>query len=395
MKKVILVFFAIVSTGLIFLSCSDDNSTEPQGNDISWIKTFGGTGDEIGTSTTQTNDGYIVTGYTNSYGAGNYDAWLIKIDPNGNEIWSKTFGGSNLDWASSVEKTSDGGYVFAGGTESYGNGQKDIFFVKTDSVGNEIWAKTFGGINDDQCNCLKPTTDGGYILVGETKSFGSGENDVYLIKTDSDGNQVWSKTFGGISYDWGSLVQQTTDEGYIITGTTDSFGSGYQVLLIKTDSNGNEIWSKTFGNMYFDSGSSVQQTTDGGYIITGSTGLSETNDEVYLVKTDSNGNLAWSKKFGGNSFDYGNSVKQTVEGGYIISGIYGSVNKSPFYDVYLIKTSSNGSVEWSKTFGGSGDEVCGSVEQTSGGGYIIAGSVSATTDDLYLIKTDENGYVNN
>jgi len=96
MKKVILVFFAIVSTGLIFLSCSDDNSTEPQGNDISWIKTFGGTGDEIGTSTTQTNDGYIVTGYTNSYGAGNYDAWLIKIDPNGNEIWSKTFGGSNL-----------------------------------------------------------------------------------------------------------------------------------------------------------------------------------------------------------------------------------------------------------------------------------------------------------
>ena len=263
-----------------------------------WSRTFGGTNGDGASSVQQTADGgYIVAGSTYSFGAGDSDVYLIKTDQNG-EIgkgkgWTKTFGGTNRDPASSVQQTSDGGYIVAGWTESFGAGNIDVYLIKTDRSGSEVWSRTFGGSHLDQAWSVQQTSDGGYIVAAWTRSFGAGGYDVYLIKTDANGDEVWSRTFGGSGWDSVSSVQQTSDGGYIVAGSTESFGAGDRdAYLIKTDADGNEVWSRTtFGGSGWDSGSSVQQTSDGGYIVAGSTNsFSAGWSDVYLVKTDQNGN---------------------------------------------------------------------------------------------------------
>jgi hypothetical protein len=362
-----------------------------------WEQTYGGDEDDIGYSVQQTTDGgYIITGWTNSFGnGGEPDVYLIKTDENGNELWFNTFGGNVNDRGYSVQQTTDGGYIITGSTSSFGNGGYDVYLIKTDENGNELWSQTFGGGGNDFGYSVQQTTDGGYIITGRTSSFGNGNSDVYLIKTDENGNEQWSKTFGGDDSDIGCSVQQTTDGGYIITGETGSFGYGFRsVYVIKTDGSGNEQWIQIFGSEYEDNGRSVQQTTDGGYIITGIT-FSFGNGDVYLIKTDENGNEQWSKTFGGDNSDSGFSVKQTTDGGYIITGnTY--YNGNGGYDVYLIKTDENGNEQWSQTFGEVSWPSGNSVQQTTDGGYIIIGSTESfgnTTNDVYIVKTDGYGNV--
>ncbi|MEK0330908.1 MAG: hypothetical protein QQN49_06680, partial [Nitrosopumilus sp.] len=174
--------------------------------------------------------------------------WCVPLKAEPDTLWTKTFGGSDREWGNSVEQTSDGGYIITGLTESYGTGSDDVWLIKTDALGNTLWTKTFGGSNSDYGSSVQQTSDGGYIITGYTLSYGAGSRDVWLIKTDSSGDTLWTKTFGGSSLDISSSVQQTSDGGYIITGYTGSYGAGYyDVWLIKTDSSGDTLWTKTFG----------------------------------------------------------------------------------------------------------------------------------------------------
>jgi len=356
-----------------------------------WIRAFGGAGKDVGYSVQQTSDGgYIITGWTLGTFGGD-DVWLIKTDSYGNKVWDRTFGGAGQDEGYSVQQTSDGGYIITGYTLGTFGGD-DVWLIKTDSYGNKVWDRIFGGAGQDEGYSVQQTSDGGYIITGRTLGTLGGD-DVWLIKTDSYGNKVWDRIFGGAGQDEGYSVQQTSDGGYIITGYTLGTLGGDDVWLIKTDSYGNKIWDRIFGGAGQDEGYSVQQTSDGGYIITGRTLGTLGGDDVWLIKTDSYGNKVWDRIFGGAGQDWGYSVQQTSDGGYIITG-YTTSRGAGGSDIWLIKIDPYGNEAWDSIFGGAGNNCGYSVKQTSDGGYIVAGwtdPYGSGALDVSLIKTDASG----
>ncbi|MCH7965298.1 MAG: T9SS type A sorting domain-containing protein [Bacteroidetes bacterium] len=362
---------------------------------VTFQKTFGGMSTDYAYSVQQTKDeGYIIAGYTLSFGEGNRDAYLIRTDVNGETLWTKTYGGSNTDYAWTIQQTKDDGFIIGAHSGSFGAGSHDVYLIKTDLIGNVIWSRVYGGSNADGAYSLQQTTDGGFIIGAHVNSFGAGLHDVYLIKIDNSGDTLWTKTFGGSGEDRFRELHQTADGGFILVSETLSFGAGNSdVYLVKTDSIGNLIWTKTYGGNSSDYGYSVRQTTDGGYIIAGYTqSFGAGGTDVYIIKTDNSGNLVWTKSYGGSSADYGYSVRQTTDGGYIIVGYTESFGEAG--DVYLIRIDSNGDLIWSKVFGGLQTDYGWSVRQTIDGGFIIAGytrSFGSGNEDVYLIKTDQLG----
>ncbi len=361
-----------------------------------WTRTYGGPFDDVGYSVEQTSDsGYIIAGNTTSFGAGTTDVYLIKTNAQGDTLWTKTYGEIWGDEGRSVKQTSDGGYIISGVT--FGAGGYDAYLIKANAQGDTLWSRTYGGEGYDWGHSVQQTSDSGYIIAGYTNSFGAGYDDVYLIKTNAQGDTLWTRTYGGAGYDWGHSVQQTSDSGYIIAGSTTSFGAGGDdVYLIKTNASGDTLWTRTYGGSNYDDGYSVQQTSDGGYIIAGGTDSSGVGlYDVYLIKTNPSGDTLWTRAYGGADVDIGYSVQQTSDSGYIIAGNTTSFGAG-YDDVYLIKTDASGDTLWTRTYGGVDVDKGYSVQQTSDSGYTIAGytySFGAGYDDVYLIKTDANGNV--
>ena len=316
--------------------------TDAIGN-VEWDKQYGiYPYENLGQYIQQTSDGgYIIAGYIGY----NYhiDAYILKTDSSGNLTWTSILGKfDHHDDSLSIQQTTDGGYIVTGWTGSYGAGLSDAWLIKLNSDGENEWKKTFGGSGLDGGDCVKQTFDGGFIITGRTDSFDSGGNgDAWLIKTDMYGNEIWNKSYGGHYLDDGKSVLQTSDGGYILTGSTYSFGAGnHDAWLIKTDMYGNEIWNKTYGGTSWDQGKSVVQTADGGYFITGDYTDSTQGDlELYMVKTDSEGVEEWNYIIEhaslGNT-DSGSYGVQTNDGGYIITGETGEYNLAKV-DLLLIK----------------------------------------------------------
>lgn len=292
------------------------------------IKRYGAQKNDIAHKIQQTLDGgFIIVGRTDfgKDSEADADVYLIKTDLNGNVKWSKKYGGEKWDVCINVKQTSDG-YILVGATKSFGEGDKDVYIIKTDLKGEKLWEKTFGGKKLDSGSGIDQTLDGGYILTCGTYSFGEGEMDIYLIKTDSKGNKMWEKTFGGRKDDSGYYVKEIADGGFIIGGPTLSYNSDgrEEIFLMKTDLIGNQIWIKTYGcsgNKYFQN---ARQLSDGNFIITGYIESSNTKGkDIYLLRVDPNGNEQWSKIFKGVKHARGYSILETTEKDYVIVGYTG------------------------------------------------------------------------
>jgi hypothetical protein len=352
---------------------------------ITFERTYGGGLEDRAFCVQQTSDGgYVLVGLTYSFGAGYEDVYVVKTDSTGDLIWTKTFGNSSFDDGAFVEQTEDGGYIIVGTAFVIADSLWRVYLVKTDSLGDSLWSRTYsGGITFG--SCVRQTKDGGYIIAGSY-----GMSAVFLLRTDSLGDSLWSGPYGGLEA-YG--VQETDDGGYIVAGRCLA-GSRTDAYLIKTDSVGNTLWTRTYGGDDAERGYCVEQTADGGYVVVGFTSsFGAGQEDIYLIRTNSSGDTLWTKTYGGTALDWGYFVHQTSDGGFVICGGTWSFGNGHI-DAYLIKTDSLGDTIWTRTFGGFSEDWASCVQITDDGGYVLAGwagSFGAGNYDFYLIKTNENG----
>jgi len=416
----------IISLLALMFSLSMTAQTAPA---IQWKKTLGGSNWDEGSSVCQTTDGgSIIVGYspstdgnvTGNHGGGDY--WVVKLDNNGNIQWQKSLGGSGYDYPHAIQQTLDGGYIVAGRTQSFNDGDvtgyhgsvySDFWVVKLSTNGNIQWQKAIGGNSEDIAYSIRQTSDGGYIVAGQSSSTDGdaighlpyNNTDLWIVKINSTGNIQWQKSFGGYNSEVAFDAKQTSDGGYIVAGATDS-NSGdvtqlygeYDYWVLKLDSAGNLQWQKTFGGSGTDSAQSVIQTSDGGYMVAGfsrsGNGLVHDhygnlyNNDAWLIKLDGNGNIIWKKSKGGTGNDVASFIKEIPSGGYVFAGYSSSDdgdaagNPTGSANFWIVRIDTSGNVIWQKSMGGSLADFGQSMSQTSDGGFIIMGSSYSNDGDV-------------
>ncbi|MCX6272765.1 MAG: T9SS C-terminal target domain-containing protein [Bacteroidetes bacterium] len=387
---------------------------------IQWQKCLGGSGRDWVNAIRQTGDGgFIVAGFSMSNDGdvtgnhGNSDFWIVKLNDIGTIQWQKSLGGSNFDQAYSVQQTTDSGYIVAGYSDSddgdvTGNhGLRDFWVVKLNDIGTIQWQKSLGGSNIDQAYSIIQTADGGYIVAGGSESTDGevtgnhGNEDCWVVKLSDTGTIQWQKCLGGSSIDKACSIQQTTDGGYIVSGNstsndgdvTGNHGNN-DYWVVKLNDTGTVQWQNCLGGSGIEYDCSVQQTTDGGYIIAGG---STSNDgdvtgnhgisDFWLVKLNDTGNIQWQKSLGGSDDDCANSIRQTADSGYIVAGISRSndgdvTGNHGFYDFWVVKVNNIGTIQWQKSIGGSDEDYAFSIRQTTEGGYVVAGFSRSNDGDV-------------
>ncbi|MBX2960383.1 MAG: T9SS type A sorting domain-containing protein [Flavobacteriales bacterium] len=392
-----------------------------QSQSIEWQTSLGGTGSDNATFIQQTTDGgYIVAGRAQSTDGdvtGNHgqasDYWVVKLTSTGAITWQKSLGGTDVDFATSIQQTTDGGYIVAGfsystdGDVTGNHGQADYWVVKLSSTGAITWQKSLGGTGGDFANSIQQTTDGGYIVAGFSNSTNGdvtgnhGSTDYWVVKLDSTGTIIWQKSLGGSGEDFGSSIQQTADGGYIVEGyssSTDGDVTGnhglYDSWVVKLDNVGTISWQKSLGGTVDDKSGFIQQTTDGGYIFAGrsqSTDGDVTGNhgsyDYWVVKLSNTGGITWQKSLGGSGNDQASSIQQTTDGGYVVAGHSYSTDgdvtgNHGSTDYWVVKLDSVGTITWQKSFGGAGSDYAYIIHQTTDGGYVVGGESDSQDGDV-------------
>ncbi len=375
-----------------------------------WIRIYGRHGrgcGELGYGVAESPDGgYMAIGQTGEYGA---YTWLLKTDSLGDTTWTRAFAWDRRNECYCIHAVPEGGYILAGliRCESTQGGQQ-LLLVRTDSAGDTLWTRTYGGKESDWAYWVCKTSDGGYAATGIGDWKGSElPRKLFLVRTDSAGDTLWTKKYGGDKDDYGTCVAETPDGGFIITGYTHSFTQydDTDMWFLKTDSLGDTLWTRTFGGENIDGGNHMIVAQDGGYVIAGIYDLTGSmvpmSGDLWLLKIDSAGNLEWEKTYGitgGGFVESAYSVEQTADGGYIVSGSRVTLGPTGT-DLWLLKTDSQGDTLWTRSFGWAAAEYGRCVHQTADGGYIVCGHTnsfgeSASDNDVLLIKTDSLGLLN-
>ena len=384
MKRIILVSMVfLIFTSFMYLNAQ-------------WARTYGGSDFDRAFFIQQTSDGgYVAAGYTASGGAGISDFWVLKVSLAGVIEWQYTYGGNGDDMAYAVQETSDEGYIIAGYTYSFGAGESDYWILKLTSEGDIEWQFTYGGIGDDTAYSIQETSDGGYIVVGYMHFFGIQTSDIWILKLTSEGDIEWQHIYGGTGDDKAYSVQQTSEGGYIVAGSIQYLGAlDHDFWILKLTSAGFFEWQRIYGGYGDDVAYSIQETSDEGYIAAGYTdsfGFKES--EFWILKLASNGDIEWESIYGGSDNDYLNCIQETSDGGYIAAGYTESFGAGGL-DSLVLKLSSAGNIEWQRAYGGSEEDVAHFIQETSDGGYIAAGytdSFGAGGSDFLLLKLFSDG----
>ncbi len=341
-----------------------------------------------------TDGGYLIAGYTSNSTINDCDVYVIKTDALGNLVWTKTYGGNKPDFPYHMLATNDGNYFLVGYSQSYGGGDYDILLIKIDTAGNLLWTKTYGGNGNDMARDVISTSDGNYMIVGWSNSPGLADQNANLIKIDPAGTVIWSKLYGGSANDYGNCVKQTSDGGFIMVGQTFSFGSpGGDAYLVKTNANGDTTWTKRFGGAYSDEGYYITVNPDGSYVFLVRDSSTAGKDiDVRIIKTDSIGNVIWNKVYGGNQKDTPKMIQPTSDGGYIVGAIsrsFGWVNP----DMWILKLNNTGDTTWTRHYGGSQNEHCYAIRELPDGSYIATGKTASFGPDFdpIFLKLNPNG----
>ena len=365
---------------------------------LTWARAYGGERNEYISSVLITSDGGVaIVGYSSSFDEGKYDFLIIKLDMAGEIEWIKTYGGDEWDYPRCATQTSDGGFLVGGYTSSFGCSDGDFFILKLGSKGDISWGKTLGGGNYDRVNSLVQTSDGGFLLSGATESFGEGKRDVLLIKIDLNGNLVWAKTYGGADDDEMYSFLETSDGDLVFAGYTVSFGDvNRDILVMKLNSSGEVLWAKTYGGSDFDSSLGIIEKPDKGFWVVGETRSSGAGElDALVINLDLGGNVLWAKTYGGVDEDSFLSVRSVLDGGFLVSG-YTSSSGFGQRDVLFSKLDEDGNILWAKTYGGSEHESAYFMAQSNDGGFIVGGYTGSFGEgghDYLAIKLNSEGNI--
>jgi hypothetical protein len=370
------------------------------------IKNYGGTQNERGYSVKQTSDGgYVIVGSSTSYGAGGSDLWILKVDGLGEFSWSKTYGGQGNDIGRDITQTSDGGYIITGYTKSFSSGgDMDLWLIKTDANGESClysdggtcsensskWIKSFGTSGNDYGTSVQETSEGDFIVAGKSGRIPS----VFVIKTNSSGEKIWENLYGTGPGDRAQYIIERQDLGFLIVGKENANNVDDNLCLINIDTDGAEVWHSLYGGGGADGGNHISEVSGGGYIIAGATkSYGNGNwDDLWLVKTSTGGSMEWQKTFGGSYTETGNYTHEKDEGGYMVTGSTESIGQG-FYDIWVVSTDYTGNEIYSQTFGGNMDDKAIRGARGNSGELLIIGytnSFGNGGEDVLLIKIDPN-----
>ncbi|HMN18865.1 MAG TPA: T9SS type A sorting domain-containing protein [Ignavibacteriaceae bacterium] len=363
-----------------------------QAPDTLWTKKIGGTGIDLANEIIQTSDGgFAVAGYTTSFNVVQRDAYAVRLDSLGNIIWQKTYGGNLLEQAYSIKQTHDGGFIIS--AFRYGV-SSNLWLIKTNANGDTSWTRNIGYDGNEFGSNLQLTDDGGFLVVGYTDSdkISSGDRDVWLLKFDSTGNQLWERTFGGESTDEGLKLLKLNDGNLLVSGYSESFSGGDRDgWIVKTNSSGNFIWSTSFGGGSYDEFSATAEDEEGNLFFTGTT-ESSGDRNLWIVKTDSGGNHIFTKSYGGSQWEWGHDIKRTSDGNFIVTG-FNQSNSTFLRQLWLLKIDEQGDTLWTKLFTSVNGSEGYSVIQTLDDGFAVTGSAGSagTGTDVWIIRLKPEG----